>query len=90
MQPWEENLKDQETSPWRLKFALIFGSGRGLRPIAVDFPLDRSSLVAAPAETHEGGSRVVQLRLAGTCPPFPPFALECMDVIAGAAARPSS
>jgi len=38
--------------------------------------------VPAPAEADEGGRGIVEAGLAGTRPPFPPFALKRMDVIA--------
>ena len=61
----------------------VFMTGQGARPIPGRFPLDRRALVTAPAETDEGRGGIVELRLAGTRPPFPPFAFETVDVVAG-------
>lgn len=38
--------------------------------------------MTAPAETHEGGGGVVELWFAGTRPPFTPFALKSVDIVA--------
>ena len=57
--------------------------GRDLITVPASFAIDRRALVAAPAETDEGRSGVVELRFAGTRPPFPPFAFETVNVIAG-------
>ena len=38
--------------------------------------------MSASAETDKGRGGVVEFRLAGACPPFPPFTLKAVNVIA--------
>ena len=39
--------------------------------------------MTAPTETDKRRSGVIELRLAGTRPPFPPLAFEAVNIIAG-------